>query len=286
MTAQAEAGYTATQRRAAAAWGILCHVSFAAGVCAMMAGLYTGMMMGLGGLHGAWAILGDFLLLAQFPLAHSLLLSTRGRRWLSHLAPLGLGNALGTTTYATIASWQLLATFVLWSPLGQPWWTPRGATLAALSIAYGGAWLLLLKTMTDAGLAVQTGYLGWGAVVRGRSPAYGPFRPRGTFRWVRQPVYVAFALTLWTAPVWTVDHLVLAATWTAYCVLAPRNKERRYLRAHGEQFERYRQLVPYWVPNTRPVDLGHLLEDVDVPSDARVAERNSLSPGTRVTGGR
>lgn len=286
MTAHAEAGYSAAQRRVAAAYGIACHASFAAGVCAMMAGLYTGMTFGLGRLHGAWAILGDFLLLAQFPLAHSLLLSTRGRRWLSHLAPLGLGNALGTTTYATIASWQLLATFVLWSPLGQPWWTPRGATLAALSVAYGFAWLLLLKTMTDAGLAVQTGYLGWGAVVRGRSPAYGPFRPRGTFRWVRQPVYVAFALTLWTAPVWTVDHLLLAATWTAYCVLAPRHKERRYLRAHGERFERYRELVPYWVPKRRPVDLRQFLEETEGGGDARVDERAPISPGTRANGGR
>ena len=109
----------------------------------------------------------------------------------------------------------------------------------------------LLKTMADAGLALQTGFLGWGAVVRGKAPSYRPFATGGSFRWVRQPVYVAFALTLWTAPVWTPDHLILALAWTAYCVLAPRHKERRYLAAYGEDFERYRQAVPYWLPRRR-----------------------------------
>ncbi|HEY2774401.1 MAG TPA: isoprenylcysteine carboxylmethyltransferase family protein [Candidatus Binatia bacterium] len=245
-------------RRVALAWGIACHLSFAAAVASMIAGLYTGMRVGIGTLQGSAGAAADALLLVQFPVLHSLLLSRGGRRALARLAPSGLGAALGTTTFATIAAWQLLATFVLWSPLSTWQMAPRGIALAGASLAYAASWLLLLRTMMDAGLGVQTGYLGWGSVVRGKTPRYSAFEPRGTFRWVRQPVYVAFALILWTAPVWTLDHLIVAVAWTGYCVLAPLHKERRYLALYGERFERYRSRVPYWVPRSRPADLADL----------------------------
>lgn len=250
--------YTPAQRRVALAWGAVCHLSFLVAVTVMMAGLYTGMAHGLGPWRGSAAAVADLALMMQFPVAHSLLLSKRGRGVLAGLAPLGLGADLATTTYATIASWQLLLTFVLWSPIGEGGWTPDGAALVASSLLFGASWLLLLKTMTDAGLEVQTGFLGWGSVFRGRRPKFRAFNPRGTFRWVRQPIYVAFALILWTAPAWTLDRVLLATVWTAYCIIAPLHKERRYRVTHGELFERYRALVPYWLPRRRPVDLGAL----------------------------
>lgn len=46
----------------------------------------------------------------------------------------------------------------------------------------------------------------------------------GLFRVIRQPIYVAFALTLWTVPVLTPDQSVLAVTFTAYCLLVPPTK--------------------------------------------------------------
>jgi methanethiol S-methyltransferase len=70
----------------------------------------------------------------------------------------------------------------------------------------------------------------------------------GLFRLIRQPIYVAFALTLWTVPVWTPDQFVLATAFTAYCLLAPRLKERRFAARYGAQFETYRADVPYVLP--------------------------------------
>jgi len=260
-------GYTPAQRAVAVTWGLACHLAFAAGVGAMMVGLYTGMTLGRGPWHGWRAGLADSALVLQFVVLHSVMLAPRGRRWLARLAPLGLGEALGTTTYAFLASLQLVVTFVLWSPLGPVWVRPHGATVVVLTVAYAGAWLLVLKTMADAGLALQTGFLGWSAVARGRAPRYAAFAPRGTFRWVRQPIYVAFALTLWTAPVWTPDHLILALGWTAYCLLGPRLKERRYLAAHGDRYARYRRLVPYWIPSGRGLDPA-LLDAAEHPPPA------------------
>ncbi len=246
--------YTLGERAIALGYGAVCHTSFALGIGAMIASMYTGLTFGLGPFDGPLAVVADTVLVLQFVLLHSFLLSERGRAVLVGLAPVRLGEPLQTTTYAIIASWQLLLTFIAWSPIGALWWQPEGGVLAMLSVAYGASWLLLLASMADAGLPVQTGFLGWSAVARGRTPGYPPFVVRGTFRYVRQPIYIAFTLTMWTAPVWTPDRLLLAVGWTAYCLFGPRLKEARYLGFHGERYQRYRQLVPYWLPRLHPID--------------------------------
>lgn len=244
--------YTRYQRALAVAYGVICHAAFAVAIASMVLGIFTGMAIGRGGLIGPWAWLANALLIAQFPVVHSFLLSERGRKVLARMAPAGLGNDLSTTTYATLASLQLAAVFLLWSPSAAVWWVASGWLWWTSSTAYALSWLLLLKTMSDAGMSIQTGSLGWMAVAQGRRPKFDGFQPRGSFRVVRQPVYIAFALTLWTAPVWTVDRLALALAWTAYCLLGPLLKERRYLRFYGTAFERYRRQVPYWLPRLRP----------------------------------
>jgi protein-S-isoprenylcysteine O-methyltransferase Ste14 len=245
--------YDRTQRAVALAYGIVNHVAFAAGIAAMIAGLYFGLATGRGTLHGGAAVAADVALLLSFVVLHSFLLGARGRRVLARLAPFGLGADLGTTTFATIASLQLLLLFVAWSPIGPVWWEPHGALRIALTLAYAASWGLLLKSMSDAGLPLQSGFLGWGAVVRGRKPRYDAFPQRGTFRYVRQPIYLAFALTLWTGPVWNADHLLLAIPWTLYCIAGPLLKERRFVAAYGEAFERYQRRVPYWLLDLRRI---------------------------------
>jgi protein-S-isoprenylcysteine O-methyltransferase Ste14 len=214
-----DAIYSGKQCGIALLYGVFCHVAFAIGITAMMLGLYTGLEVGRGTMSGAAGGLVDVLLVLQFVVVHSFLLAKRGRALLARFAPFGIGRELSTTSFAAIASLQLL-----------------------------------LKAMADAGLALQTGFLGWGAVVRDRAPHYDDFPARGLFGYVRQPIYLAFALTLWTGPVWTPDHLLLAAAWTLYCVAGPALKERRYRAAYGNRFERYRQLVPYWFPALRKLD--------------------------------
>jgi protein-S-isoprenylcysteine O-methyltransferase Ste14 len=76
------------------------------------------------------------------------------------------------------------------------------------------------------------------------------------FRLIRQPIYVAFSLTLWTVPVWTPDQLILAVSYTAYCLLAPRLKERRFAKRYGARFDRYRTAVPYALPRLIPAKPG------------------------------
>lgn len=232
----------------ALAYGVACHGAFAVAIALMVVNLHSGMLLGRGPFHGPGAWLANTALLLQFPLLHSFLLTRTGRAVLRRLAPPGVADALAPTTYALTAAVQLLLAFALWSPSGIVWWRPEGVMYVAWLLLFAAAWGFLLKALADGGLGLQTGWIGWTAVLRGRRPDYGPMRDRGLFQRCRQPIYLGFALTLWTGPVWTPDHLLVALVWSAYCLIGPLHKERRHARIYGEHFADYRRRVPYMMP--------------------------------------
>jgi methanethiol S-methyltransferase len=82
-------------------------------------------------------------------------------------------------------------------------------------------------------------------------PVFPDMPTLGLFRIIRQPIYVAFAMTLWTVPVWTPDQLALAISLTAYCLFAPVLKERRFARRYGPRFAQYKAETPYVLPRMR-----------------------------------
>jgi hypothetical protein len=73
---------------------------------------------------------------------------------------------LATTTYAIIASAQLLVLFALWTPSGIVWWRAEGAAFWALTAAYAASWLLLMKATFDAGAEAHREWLEWSTPAR------------------------------------------------------------------------------------------------------------------------
>lgn len=228
--------------------GLICHSLFAAAVLSMITAMFFGLTESIGRVPWPWALLANAALILQFPLAHSSLLTGPGGRLLVRLVPGQHGATLATTTYAIIASVQLLTLFVFWTPSGIVWWRAEGTTFWAVCTLYAASWLLLIKASFDAGAEVQSGALGWMSLMARIRPVFPDMPTDGLFRVIRQPIYVAFALTLWTVPTWTPDQLVLAVSYTTYCLLAPRLKERRFAARYGERFKHYRATVPYVVP--------------------------------------
>ena len=106
----------------------------------------------------------------------------------------------------------------------------------------------LLKAIWDAGLALQTGHLGWWAIFRRRAPVFPPMPTTGLFRFVRQPIYVAFTLTLWSVPTWTPDQLAVAVVLTGYCLIGPLMKEARFRQRFGAAFVAYTRRSPTGFP--------------------------------------
>ena len=233
-------------------YGVVTHAVFATAVVIMVIALYRGLNTGIGTLHGGMALIANALLLVQFPVLHSFFLTTRGRALMARFAPAGLGKDLATTTFVLIASLQLMAAFLFWTPSGVTIYAATGKALWFFWALYLSSWIFLIKALTDAGLGIQMGYLGWTAVVRGKKPDFGTFPTHGLFRLIRHPVYLGFALVMWTAPNITLDGLLLASSWTTYCLIGPLLKEHRYSGWYGEKFARYRAAVPYFLPRLKP----------------------------------
>ena len=231
-------------------WGSACHGLFALAIPLLAIALHEGWSEGEPRLHGLLAVLANALLVLQFPLLHSFLLSRHGRSTLERCAPFGLGRDLAPTTFGIVASLQILAVVALWSPSGVVLFEARGASRVLFELLFVASWLFLVRALWDAGIALQTGFVGWSAVLRGHKPRFKPFPRHGFFAACRQPVYLAFATTLWTGPVLTLDRLVLALVWTTYCVVGPRLKERRYLARHGALYAAYQREVPYLIPSS------------------------------------
>lgn len=227
---------------------VLCHGLFVGAVGSMAFALATGLQLGHGPFTGLAAVAANLLLVLQFPLVHSFLLSPRGRGWIARLSPFGHGRTLAVSTYAVSASLQLLLTFWGWSPSHVVWHQPHGPTGVVQWVLFALAWLFLQKALWDAGLAVQSGAAGWWALFRGKPVQYGAMPTGGLFARCRQPIYLGFALVLWTAPVWSLDWLLLALGWSAYCLVGPRRKEARWERLFGARFVAYRATVPYMLP--------------------------------------
>ncbi|MEM8837071.1 MAG: bifunctional 2-polyprenyl-6-hydroxyphenol methylase/3-demethylubiquinol 3-O-methyltransferase UbiG [Pseudomonadota bacterium] len=230
-------------------YGLLCHSIFALGVGSMVFGMYFGLQTGWGTVDYPFALIVNALLIAQFPIAHSILLTKPGKRFLNNLAPSGLATTLQSTTYATIAGLQLALLFQLWTPTEIIWWQATGLSLYLMIALYALSWAFLGLALLNSGLQLQSGALGWFSLFRGVKPRYPDMPTHGLYRILRHPIYLAFAFTLWTPPTWTPDQFALACAWTLYCVLAPIFKERRFLTRHGRRYETYRKDVPYMIPN-------------------------------------
>ncbi|MEM6727682.1 MAG: isoprenylcysteine carboxylmethyltransferase family protein [Pseudomonadota bacterium] len=234
----------------ALSYGAVTHLAFAFGVGSMVLCMGFGMQLGQGPFEGALAWAVNVLLLLQFPLGHSFFLTSPGRGWLARLSPApgNDGKTLATTTYALIASLQLFVLFWGWSPTGTVWWQASGHMLYAMLALYFAAWGFLGLAILNGGLGLQSGFIGWWALLRDRAPKFPDMPTRYLYALTRNPIYLAFTCTLWTVPTWSPDQLLVAIVWTAYCVLAPRLKERRFLALHGERFRQYQARVPYFLP--------------------------------------
>ena len=230
-------------------FGMICHGSFLLAGCMMFVSIYTGLTLSFGGLEFPWSWVVNLLLLLQFPLGHSYFLTKDGRKVLNVFAPKIYAKDLQTSTYVTISSLQLLLLFCFWTPSNIIIYKVE-LFLFLDSLPYLISWLLLSLASVQAGWRLQTGFLGWYSVLKGRAIIFPPMPVNGLFTLTRQPIYLAFCLVLWSAPIMTLDLFILAFSYTIYCYFAPRLKEKRFQSIYGQAFETYKSKVPYFLPRT------------------------------------
>ena len=93
-----------------------------------------------------------------------------------------------------------------------------------------------------------------------------PFRTPLFYRFVRHPLYIAWAMAFWAIPTMTASHLLFAATMTVYMGLAAIVEERDLINHFGRVYTEYRQQVGMFVPrfprSTKPEEIREVDESV------------------------
>ena len=213
--------------------------------------MFYGMQKSLGNFEGTFAIITNGALILQFPVVHSFLLSQKGQKLLNSLGPKKLASQLSTTSFTIVASVQLLALFMLWSPSKIVYELPFEFLVYILPVLYFLSWILLIFATIDAGLEVQSGALGWISVLTGKSPIFPPLPTTGLYSIIRHPIYASFFLAVVTVPSWTADQLIISFILGGYCVFAPILKDRRLIKRHGQNYIKYKNITPYMIPNKK-----------------------------------
>ena len=133
---------------------------------------------------------------------------------------------LQTTIFATLHQFNLACCFCFGHPLASFGGWQRGMKWVLTGL-YACSWALLMKASYDAGAEVQSGALGWMSLLQNQTELsrYANDGPICDYSPTNLPVIRADTVD---RPVWTPDQLVLSTILTAYCVLAPRLKERRF----------------------------------------------------------
>ncbi len=207
----------------------------------MIIAMFFGMSMSLGRVPAPWSHLCNALLLLQFPLTHSLLLGPRGGRLLNRVIPVH-GQTLSTTTYAIVASIQLLLLFALWTRRASSGGARKAWSSgpSAPSMRRAGSCSSRRASMPA---RRSSRVLRLDVAARQRRPSI-PTCPWADCSGSSASRSTSPLPDLWTVPVWTPDQLVIALAYTAYCLLAPMLKERRFATRYGARFEAYQSAVP------------------------------------------
>lgn len=184
------------------------------------------------------------LLCGLFFLQHSLMLRKPFREWLGGHLPATYHGAL----FSIFSGLFLLLLMLCWQKptasaveiVGAWYWIMRAFFLLSIIGFYVSS--RSLRHFDPFGMREITMHL------KGRRPRRSHFIVRGTYRWVRHPLYFFFLMMIWTPVSFSADRWLFNALWTAWIVVGTLLEERDLVTAFGETYRRYQRKVPMLIP--------------------------------------
>lgn len=187
----------------------------------------------------------DVGLIALFGAQHSVMARKGFKQVWTKVVPPPLERSF----YCLFSALALGVLYVFWHPLPGIVWevtNPVGqAVLWALfalgfTVVFISTWLLSHFDLF--GLAQMWRH------VRGKPEPKPVMHTPLFYRWVRHPIYAGFFIALWSAPLMTVGHLLLAGGLTVYLLIGISYEEKDLLAMFGDEYRAYRAKVGMILP--------------------------------------
>ncbi|MDT8069400.1 MAG: isoprenylcysteine carboxylmethyltransferase family protein [Terriglobia bacterium] len=191
------------------------------------------------------AIIIDLLLLGLFAIQHSVMARMGFKRVMTKL----IAWHIERSTYVLAATICLAVLMWQWRPIpGIVWQVQNPTGVLALQALYLLGWLgilistFLINHFDLFGLHQAYRYF------RGEPLKPIPFKTPALYKMVRHPIYLCFLVSFWAAPTMTAGHLLFSVMTTGYIFVGIFFEERDLVHHYGEQYRKYRQMVPMIIP--------------------------------------
>jgi protein-S-isoprenylcysteine O-methyltransferase Ste14 len=180
----------------------------------------------------------DVLLFSLFALHHSLFARTGFKAAVARAVPASLERSV----YVWIASLLFIAVCAWWQPIAGHAWLLTGWSAGVLLAvqAAGGVFTLVAARHLDV-----LELAGVRQALHLPSKRATGLDDHGPYGLVRHPIYFAWLLLVWPAPVMNGTRLVFAAVSTIYLLVAIPYEERDLRRQFGPAYDQYSRKVPW-----------------------------------------
>ena len=186
-----------------------------------------------------------------FGVQHCVMARSWFKRWWTRIVPAPIERSI-----FMLATCGILALmFAFWRPMGGELWRVEGELAWVIHGVGAVGWAIVLLSTFLIDHFDLFGLRQVWLAFRGRDYLQKPFVERSLYRVVRHPLMLGFLIAFWAAPVMTVSHLVMAASFTSFILLALFVEERELVLLHGDDYRDYQQRVPKLLPRvTKPAE--------------------------------
>ena len=191
------------------------------------------------------AVIVDLALIALFGVQHSVMARPGFKRAWTKIVP----PPIERSVYVLLASIALIVMFLFWQPIDSTVWSVENPI--GYNILFGLFWvgfgIVLVSTFLINHFELFGLQQAWFAL-RERAAAPPVLRQPFFYRFVRHPLYAGFFIAFWATPAMTMGHLLLAAGFSLYMLIAIRLEERDLMNIFGEAYAGYRRRVGMLIP--------------------------------------
>lgn len=191
------------------------------------------------------ALLININLIILFGLQHSIMARSNFKKWITRYIP----ETIERSTYMLFSGVVSIVAIYFWQPLPGTVWSVNDATMQVILWAFytaGWAYLLVATFVTNHFelMGLRQVYL----YFRNKPYTNLPFTRKYMYRYSRHPMMLGFLIGMWSVPVMSFSHFVMATLLTLYIVVGVFFEERDLLTQFGETYAYYKNEVAALIP--------------------------------------